>query len=49
VAKDSGKPERLQSAIEFIRTNASDPIRLEDMALDCGFESLRTFNRTFKQ
>ena len=98
-AKSSGKLERLQSAIEFIRTNASGSIRLEDVAeiahlsqgafsrtfsaltgssfhvylnsvrveraiefmrsepdkkildvaLDCGFESLRTFNRAFKQ
>jgi AraC-like DNA-binding protein len=98
-AKSSGKLERLQSAIEFIRTNSSGSVRLEDVAeiahlsqgafsrtfsaltgssfhfylnsvrvekaieimrsepdkkildvaLDCGFESLRTFNRAFKQ
>jgi AraC-like DNA-binding protein len=95
----SGKLERLQGAIEFIRANASEPIRLEDaakaanlsqgafsrafaaltgssfhlylnglrldraieimgsdpdrkildLALESGFESLRTFNRAFKQ
>jgi len=97
--RGSGKLERLQSAIEYIRANAASPIRLEDtasvahlsqgafsrafsaltgssfhaylngvriekaieimaaepdkkivdVALECGFESLRTFNRAFKQ
>lgn len=98
-AKSSGRLERLQGAIEFIRANSARPIRLEDaaevahlsqgafsrtfsaltgssfnaylngvriersleimeaapdkkildVALESGFESLRTFNRAFKQ